>query len=61
MAFDKGPWPRMRPAERSTVLMQFHDELVARAPEIAILVVKESGSRPVRLILGANIINFVCP
>jgi Aldehyde dehydrogenase family len=45
MAFDKGPWPRMRPAERSTVLMQFHDEPVARSPEIAILVVKESGAR----------------
>jgi acyl-CoA reductase-like NAD-dependent aldehyde dehydrogenase len=45
MAFDKGPWPRMRPAERSTVLMQFHDELVARAPEIASLVAKESGAR----------------
>jgi Helicase conserved C-terminal domain len=45
MAFDKGPWPWMRPAERSTVLMQFHDEPVARSPEIAILVVKESGAR----------------
>jgi hypothetical protein len=35
----------MRPAERGTVLMQFHDEPVARSPEIAILVVKESGAR----------------
>jgi aldehyde dehydrogenase (NAD+) len=43
-AFDEGPWPRMRPAERSAPLMQFHGELAARSEEIAGRVVAESGA-----------------
>ena len=43
-AFDEGRWPRMRPAEGSALLMQFHGELAARSEEIASLVVAESGA-----------------
>ncbi len=43
-AFDDGPWPRMRPEDRGSILRRFHDLLAARADEIAALVVAETGA-----------------
>ena len=34
-AFDAGPWPRMRPAERAKILRKIGDLITQRAPEIA--------------------------
>jgi len=34
-AFDEGPWPRMRPAERARILRKVRDLITERAPEIA--------------------------
>ena len=34
-AFDEGPWPRMRPAERARILRKVGDLITERAPEIA--------------------------
>lgn len=34
-AFDKGPWPRMAPAERGAYLKKVSDILLARMPELA--------------------------
>jgi 5-carboxymethyl-2-hydroxymuconic-semialdehyde dehydrogenase len=34
-AFDEGPWPRMRPAERARMLRKVGDLITQRAPEIA--------------------------
>jgi len=34
-AFDKGPWPRMEPAERGAYLKKVSDLLMARMPELA--------------------------
>ncbi len=42
-AFDHGPWPRMRAAERSKVLLDAADRIAARADEIARLDAIESG------------------
>jgi len=43
-AFEEGPWPRMRPAERSKLLVAFHEACQARKQEILELNVAESGS-----------------
>ena len=43
-AFDEGPWPRMRHAERSRILQRFHDVLASRADELTALVVAETGA-----------------
>lgn len=42
-AFDTGPWPRMRAAERSKILLDAADLIEARADEIARLDALESG------------------
>lgn len=43
-AFDDGPWGRMTPAERSKLLVAFHEACVARKQEILDLNVAEAGS-----------------
>jgi len=43
-AFDKGPWPRMKPAERAAILWRFHDALEARADRIASIILLEGGA-----------------
>jgi aldehyde dehydrogenase (NAD+) len=43
-AFDRGPWPRMSPAERGAKLQQLHDALMARRADIVRLLVEEAGS-----------------
>ncbi|MBB2969791.1 aldehyde dehydrogenase family protein [Mesorhizobium sp. RMAD-H1] len=42
-AFDKGPWPRMKGAERSNILLKAADMITARAEELAFLDSIESG------------------
>jgi len=42
-AFDKGPWPRMKGAERSNILLKTADLIAARAEELAFLDSIESG------------------
>jgi aldehyde dehydrogenase (NAD+) len=42
-AFDEGPWPTMRPAERQGHLQRLYDALEARADVLEDLVVQESG------------------
>jgi aldehyde dehydrogenase (NAD+) len=43
-AFDQGPWPWMKPAERATVLRKVADALTERAAELREIVVAETGS-----------------
>ncbi|HEY3942212.1 MAG TPA: aldehyde dehydrogenase family protein [Acidimicrobiales bacterium] len=43
-AFDEGPWPYMRPAERAAVLRRLGNELRARGPELHDLIVAQTGS-----------------
>ncbi|WP_406444431.1 aldehyde dehydrogenase family protein [Streptomyces sp. NBC_00631] len=43
-AFDEGPWPRMRPRERSAVLLRMADEMERRLPELVALNMAEAGS-----------------
>jgi len=43
-AFDKGPWPRMAPAERAAKLRELHAGLVARTADIKRLIVEEVGA-----------------
>ncbi|MDB5428909.1 MAG: aldehyde dehydrogenase [Caulobacter sp.] len=42
-AFDRGPWPRMAPAERAAALERFHAELIARRAVFEQLLVIEAG------------------
>lgn len=42
-AFDDGPWPRMRMAERAAMLRRMYDVLDARRGEIAALIIAEVG------------------
>jgi len=42
-AFDRGPWPRMKGAERAAVLRRVADEIERRAEELATWEVLESG------------------
>ncbi len=42
-AFDKGPWPRMAPGERATVLFQLASLIEAQVERIAILETKNQG------------------
>lgn len=46
-AFDEGPWPRMRAAERATYLFKLADALEARAEEFAVLETRNNG-KPLR-------------
>ncbi|MFF0011533.1 aldehyde dehydrogenase family protein [Streptomyces sp. NPDC005374] len=43
-AFDEGPWPRMRWAERAAVLLRLAEELERRLPELVALNMAEAGS-----------------
>jgi acyl-CoA reductase-like NAD-dependent aldehyde dehydrogenase len=43
-AFDKGPWPRMKPAERATAMQRFHDALMSRRSWIEHLLIAEAGA-----------------
>jgi acyl-CoA reductase-like NAD-dependent aldehyde dehydrogenase len=43
-AFDKGPWPRMAPAERAAKMRELHAALMARRDAIVRLLVEEAGS-----------------
>ncbi len=43
-AFDSGPWPRMRPAERAEVMEQVSKLLQGRRDELARLITQENGS-----------------
>lgn len=42
-AFDEGPWPRMSPRERSTILLRLRDALVAHREELYQLSLEECG------------------
>ena len=42
-AFDAGPWPRMRPAERAEILRRMADEVEMRAEGLAATVTRENG------------------
>ena len=42
-AFDEGPWPTMKPAERFKVMLQVHALLEDRAPELAALESENAG------------------
>jgi aldehyde dehydrogenase (NAD+) len=43
-AFDEGPWPWMKPAERSAVLIRMAEALEARSGELRDLIIDETGS-----------------
>ncbi|MFI6338969.1 aldehyde dehydrogenase family protein [Streptomyces sp. NPDC050535] len=43
-AFDEGPWPRMRPAERGAVLLRMAAELERRLPDLVAVNMAEAGS-----------------
>ncbi|MFI1031696.1 aldehyde dehydrogenase family protein [Streptomyces sp. NPDC020951] len=43
-AFDEGPWPRMRPAERAAILLRMAEEMERRLPELAAVNMAEAGS-----------------
>jgi aldehyde dehydrogenase (NAD+) len=43
-AFDDGPWPRMRPAERGAVLLRMAAEMERRLPELVAVNMAEAGS-----------------
>jgi len=43
-AFDEGPWPRMRPAERATILLRMAEEMERRLPELVAVNIAEAGS-----------------
>src|SRR6266568_3891717 len=43
-AFDEGPWPWMKPAERAAALVRMAEALEARGAELRELIVAETGS-----------------
>ncbi|MBE9373277.1 aldehyde dehydrogenase family protein [Saccharopolyspora sp. HNM0983] len=43
-AFDDGPWPRMKPAERASVLLRMAEEMERRLPDIVAVNMAEAGS-----------------
>ncbi len=43
-AFDEGPWPQMKPVERSKILHAFADLIAARKAELMQLLIEEAGS-----------------
>ena len=55
-AFDHGPWPRMRPADRSQMMQALLDELTTRADELAHVIGSENGT-PERLLRPAQVNN----
>src|SRR5512143_4195955 len=42
-AFDRGPWPRMSPAERADVMERLLGELQARSEDMAVTITREMG------------------
>ena len=47
-AFDEGPWPRMKPRERSDALVRFMEVITRRRSELVDLIIAEAGSaRPI--------------
>jgi aldehyde dehydrogenase (NAD+) len=62
-AFDHGPWPRMRPAERSELMQALLEELSARADELAHLIGSENGTpqmllRPAQVDNGLDVLRY---
>ena len=62
-AFDHGPWPRMRPAERSAVMQALLAELTSRADELAHLIGSENGTpqmllRPAQVDNGLDVLRY---
>jgi aldehyde dehydrogenase (NAD+) len=55
-AFDHGPWPRMRPVERSKMMQALLEELTARTDELAYVIGTENGT-PQRLLRPAQVDN----
>jgi 5-carboxymethyl-2-hydroxymuconic-semialdehyde dehydrogenase len=53
-AFDNGPWPRMRPADRAKILRKVGDLITERAPEIARIETIDTGL-PIAQTGGAQI------
>jgi betaine-aldehyde dehydrogenase len=43
-AFDRGPWPRMQPAERASILRELAASLRERSPQISELICNEMGA-----------------
>src|SRR5580692_9702822 len=43
-AFDRGPWPRMTPAERAAILAQVGAQVTAEMNEMAEIITSEMGS-----------------
>jgi acyl-CoA reductase-like NAD-dependent aldehyde dehydrogenase len=43
-AFDEGPWPRLKPAERAVVLLRMAEEMERRLPELVAVNMAEAGS-----------------
>ncbi|MEV7038443.1 aldehyde dehydrogenase family protein [Amycolatopsis sp. NPDC051061] len=43
-AFDEGPWPRMKPAERAAVLLRMAADMERRLPELVAVNMAEAGS-----------------
>lgn len=43
-AFDDGPWPRMKPAERAAILLRMATEMERRLPELIAVNMAEAGS-----------------
>ncbi|WP_405538812.1 aldehyde dehydrogenase family protein [Streptomyces sp. NBC_00075] len=43
-AFDEGPWPRMKPAERAAVLLRMAEEMERRLPDLVAVNIAEAGS-----------------
>jgi acyl-CoA reductase-like NAD-dependent aldehyde dehydrogenase len=43
-AFDEGPWPRLKPAERAAVLLRMAAEMERRLPELVAVDMAEAGS-----------------
>ena len=43
-AFDEGPWPRMRPVERSRILREFADRLAAQRADLVHIAIHQNGS-----------------
>ena len=43
-AFDEGPWPQLKPAERAAVLLRMAEEMERRLPDLVAVNIAEAGS-----------------
>jgi aldehyde dehydrogenase (NAD+) len=62
-AFDHGPWPRLRPAERADVMQALLAELTTRADEMARVIATENGTplmmaRPAQVDNGLHVLRY---